>query len=73
MEKPTVHLQYCGRHTAKPAGDLVVGDVMVWNYGMTSVVVSITPKGAQSLTVVESVDGKEYSRVMRKTRLVACR
>jgi hypothetical protein len=77
----SVHLQGIGRHPAVPAEDLVEGDVMVWNYGSTSTVVSITPKGTKSLAVVESyvskypIDGevKTDTRTFRRDRLVAVR
>jgi hypothetical protein len=70
----TVHLQSIGRVRAIPASELAAGDVMVWNFGHTSTVVAVTPKGAQSLTVVErsSAAGAahDFERVVRKTRLI---
>lgn len=69
--RPTLHLQGIGKVPAKPAGELHKGDVLMWNYGYTSTVVSVTPKGRQSVEVVEEYDGgKRYVRIFRRSRLV---
>jgi hypothetical protein len=78
----SIHLQGIGRHPAKPAAELTPGDVTVWNYGGTETVVSVAPKGKQSLTVVVSYISQSYptkgqqvqaTRTLRKDRLVAVR
>lgn len=67
----TMHLQGIGEVPAKPAGELKVGDQLMWNYGTTSTVVSVKPCGTQSIEVVEEYDGgKRYNRTFRRHRLV---
>ena len=69
---PTIHLQSIGRVAAKPAGELQVGDVMMWNFSYTSTVVDITPRGKTQIVVHTQRDNDStYTRVMSKTRLVA--
>jgi len=72
----SIHLQGIGRHHAIPAGDLKVGDIIVYNYGSTSIVrekKKISPKTIE--VVVESQErsdnGKRYTRQYRVDRLVA--
>jgi hypothetical protein len=68
----TIHLQGIGNHIAKPAADLAIGDLTVWNYGTVERVTAIAPKGKASLTLtVTSADGREWSRTIRSSRLVA--
>lgn len=75
-ELHSIHLQGIGRHHAIPAGKLKVGDIIVYNYGYTSVVrekKKITDKTIE--VVVEShgdIDkGKRYTVRYRTDRLVA--
>lgn len=68
----TVQLQSVGRVAAKPAGELLIGDVMIWNFGYTSKVVDITTRGTTQIVVHTQRDNDStYTRVMNKTRLVA--
>jgi translation elongation factor P/translation initiation factor 5A len=69
----TIRLQGIGLVKGIKASELQVGMRLVWNYGSAYDVVSIAPKGQQSLTVVErSIEtGKEYTRTMRQNRTVA--
>jgi len=69
----TVQLQSVGRVAAKPAGELQVGDITMWNFGYLSPVIKIEPRGKMMITVyTQSNDGDVvYTRVMNKTRLVA--
>ncbi len=62
-----------GRLPAKPAADLAIGDVLVWNYGYRYEVVGIERRGASSLSVTEKCakTGTEYKRNLRMTTLVA--
>lgn len=71
--EPSIHLQSVGRVPAIPAGDLKPGMRLMWNFGYTSDVVSVTPVGAKSIVVVErsTQTGTESSRRFLKTRLVA--
>jgi hypothetical protein len=72
MAGQTVHLQGIGRFNAIPAGDLVPGVKMVWNYGYTSKVVSVERVSPKTVRVVErSERGVEGVRTMRSSRLVA--
>ena len=68
-----VHLQGIGLVRAIPAAELVPGTKTVWNYGYTSTVVSVAPKGKQSVSVkvISDKSGQEFVRTFRKTRLVA--
>ena len=68
-----IHLQGIGLFAAKPAGELQVGDKMVWNYGSTSTVLSIRTKGKSVFITERSEDGKEWpERRFLASRLVAC-
>jgi hypothetical protein len=70
--QPTIHLQAIGRVAAKPAGELLLGDVIMWNFGYTSKVVDITTRGTTQIVVHTQRDNDStYTRVMNKTRLVA--
>jgi hypothetical protein len=69
-----IHLQGIGLLPAKPASELVVGDILSWNYSpMCSEVVAIEPFGQQSLKIHEKSrrDGKVYIRLVRKSKLIA--
>jgi hypothetical protein len=67
-----VQLQGIGRVAAKPARDFQVGDLAVWNYGYTSEVVSVSPKGrTQLLWGVKTSDGNVLDRVVKADRLIA--
>ena len=69
----SMRLQSAGWVEAIKAEELQVGMRIMWNYGYTSDVVSITPKGQQSLVIAErsNHDGKMYERTARKSRLIA--
>lgn len=62
-----------GRVPAVKAEDLKVGMYRRFNYGSHEQIVSIEPKGGQSLivTVRLKADGKLFSRTLRKTSVVA--
>ena len=68
----TVHLQYVGPVPAIPAGDLEIGHVTMWNYGYLYEVRAIAPRGKTQVTVtlVDMKTGKEWPKVMGRTRLV---
>lgn len=72
-----IHLQSYGKRVAIQAKNLMVGDVMMWNGGCTSIVKSIEfTKTGKSLKVVEEYtdlkgDLKEGTRTFRSNRLVA--
>jgi hypothetical protein len=70
-----VWLQSFGWHAAKPIGELVVGDTLVYNFGGTGRVVAVERSasgGSVTLTVVEG--GTTYrGKARRASTLVACR
>lgn len=68
-----MRLQGVGWVKGITASELQIGMRMMWNYGFTTDVVSIAPKGKQSITVCErdTETGKEYTRTMRLSRAVA--
>jgi hypothetical protein len=69
----SIHLQGIGQFTAKPAGDLQMGDVTVWNYGSTAEVVSLSRKGKSVYVTLKTQDGKEWpERRFLGSRLIAC-
>lgn len=71
----TIQLQAIGHVPAKPASELKVGDVMIWNFGYTSTVKEIVRQTAKSLWIKEVSDesGKTYERRFLKSRLVGCK
>lgn len=70
--KDFVHLQSVGRVPAKRASEVKPGDVLMYNFGYTYTVLSVTPKG-KSVLIVERADdsGKEYTRRRLGSTLVA--
>lgn len=67
----TVKLQGMGRMKGTKAEDVRVGDVLLWNQGGSSQVLSITPKGKKSLLwTTRTADNREWERTVRKNRLV---
>lgn len=71
-----IWLQDFGYHAAKPLGQVVVGDVMVYNFGGTAEVVGVEPSktGATIALTVLGKTGQEYKgKPRRATTLVAVR
>jgi len=72
-DKDYIHLQYIGKHPAKPVKDIEIGkDYFVWNYGMTSKPIRII-KETPTQIVFETItkEGKKWQRRLKKDRLVA--
>lgn len=66
-----IHLQGIGKQTAIEAGEIKPGMVLVWNYGIKSLVVEIAKETAKSLVIrTRSNNGKIYDRRLLKSRLV---
>lgn len=66
-----MHLIGWGDVEAQPAENVKVGDILMWNYGSKSEVVSVDKITAKSITIIERCsNGKLYQRMMRKNRLV---
>ncbi len=69
----TTYLQEIGHVTGTPAGELKVGDTMVWNGGGISKVHAIT-KTTKCFIWIDEIDedGKVWKgRKMKKSRIVA--
>lgn len=67
-----IWLQSFGWAPAKPAKEFAVGELMLWNFGITSEVLEIKDTSKQFLTfTVKCRDGKNYTQRMKKDRLVA--
>lgn len=70
--RPCIWLQNIGLFAAKPAGELQVGDRMVWNGGSYSTVLSIRQKGKSVFVTEQTQDGKIWpERRFAASRLVA--
>lgn len=68
----SVHIQNIGKVVAKPASELKVGDILLYNFGYTSTVKTVEQRGKSVyITVLNHSDNAEYSRRYTKTRLVA--
>lgn len=67
----TIHLQGIGEANAKAAGDLKIGEKILWSYGIANVVVGIEKETAKTITLtLKGADDQLYSRPLKKTRLV---
>lgn len=69
----SIRLQSIGMVKAIPASELKVGMRVAYNFGYTYDVVSIAPKGKQSISVglVSTKTGEKFNQTMRLTRNVA--
>ena len=67
----TTRLQGIGVCQGIKAKNLKVGDVLVWNFGGTSIVKEITfSKTGKTLTIIEECNGTDYDRRMTAERIV---
>lgn len=67
----TTRLQKIGICEGIKAKNLKVGDVLVWNFGGTSIVKEITfSKTGKTLTIIEECNGKDYTRRLGAERIV---
>ena len=68
----TTHLQGIGHVPAKTAQELRNGDTVMWNFGYTSLIVDIVPRGKTQLVamMVEQQSGTFTQRVMKRTTLI---
>lgn len=74
-EAGLVHLQYVGEMPGTPAGDLEVGDRLMWNGGAVYTVTAIREASAKFIEITERAEGgsnagREYQRRLKKDRLV---
>lgn len=66
-----VRLQYVGLCPGVLVSEIKVGDKLMWNFGLTSDVVAIDPKGRHFVVITErSKDGTESKRTMKLSRYV---
>ena len=68
----SIHLQGVGNFIAKRSEEIVVGDVTVWNDGLTETILGVVRR-TPTMTVysVRSDDGTTHERKMKNSRLVA--
>ena len=64
----TVQIQSIGKVAGKPAGELLIGDKTVWNFGYTHKVARIV-RETKAQVIIEFEGG--WQKRMAKTRLVA--
>lgn len=70
----TIHLQGYGKAPAIPLSDVRVGDVLLYNYGITGIVVAVEPVGTASMRITTlASDGKQYTVRRRATTLQGIR
>lgn len=69
----TTYLQGLGHVEGTPAGELKVGNTLVWNNGATSTVLEILKETPKTITILEGygTEGQTYERKLLKTRIVA--
>lgn len=70
--KNTVHLQSVGSVPAIPASEVKPGDVRMYNFGSTSLVVNVFEKTEKTLVIVtyNKEENKYYASSARKTSLI---
>jgi len=69
---PTIQLQGYGTVTARAYGDLLPGDVTIYNYGYKYHVLSVEPVGKASVRITEQnvKTGRVSTSTKRRTRLI---
>jgi hypothetical protein len=70
----TIHLQGIGTHHAKPASELQVGDVTVWNQGYTETVLDVmrvSPMFIRIATTSARDPDRVFYRRLKLDRLIA--
>lgn len=69
---PGVHLQGCGLHISKPAAEIQVGDVLVWNFGYQEEVTEVIRVSLHFVKVTLRTERGEYGqRRLKLDRRVA--
>ena len=72
--KNTIQLQGIGIVNAKPAGELVIGDITVWNFGGTAIVLGKVKETAAFVTLLlDEGEHGVFERKLKKSRLVGCK
>jgi len=70
MEKK-VHLQGIGKVQAIEAENIKAGMTLVWNFGSTSKVIDVKPRGNSQVVATMCSDYGTYQRIFGRKRLVA--
>jgi len=69
--KNSVQLQSVGLVNGTPAGEISIGTTLLWNFGATSIVKSITKETNKSIWfLTETENGNTYNRRFLKTRVI---
>lgn len=58
----TIHLIEVGSVPAIPLAQVRPGDVLMWNFGLTEEVVSVKPKGKQSIRLTTRCTNERYCK-----------
>lgn len=67
----SIQLQSVGLVNGTPAGEIKVGTTLLWNFGATSVVKSISKETNKSIWfITETENGNIYNRRFLKTRVI---
>jgi hypothetical protein len=67
----TIQLQSIGHVPAIAASEVREGDVKMYNFGYTALIVKVIEKTAKTLSIITFENGKYYMSDVRKTSLVA--
>lgn len=67
----TIHLQGIGKRKAKHAKDLQIGEIILWNYGETSVFKGFSKITDKQVIIITEVNGNNYERRLSKNRMIA--
>lgn len=67
----TTYLQGLGHVKGTPASELKPGDLMVWNAGVTTELVSIDKETKSFIWITERYKGQNFERKLKKDRIVA--
>lgn len=67
----TINLQGIGEKPAKCASEIKAGDIILWNFGYTSKVLSIELRGQSAYITTLTETGNTYQRRYAQTRLLA--
>tara|TARA_R110000744_G_scaffold314109_1_gene421168 strand:- start:328 stop:549 length:222 start_codon:yes stop_codon:yes gene_type:complete len=67
----SIQLQSVGLVNGTQAGEIKVGTTLLWNFGATSVVKSISKETNKSIWfITETENGNTYNRRFLKTRII---
>ena len=69
----TIQLQGIGTVSAKPAAELQIGDITIWNFGHKAVVLGKVKETAAFVTLLIEEKEGTFTRRLKKTRLVGCK